>query len=150
MAKQQTVAVKAPAPGRVKPSAGAAPKEDQIQRGVVQFLRYSLRSGVTWFHVPNGGERGRVEAARFVGLGVKAGVPDVLLVADGRLFSLELKTAAGRLSPHQVTMQAELRAAGAVVETVYSLDAAIEQLTRWGLTKRAPVLITQQKVLPHV
>jgi hypothetical protein len=127
----------AKASGRAKLFVGAAPNEDQIHRGVVQFLRYGARAGVAWFHVPSGGARRRVEAARFVGLGAKPGVPDLLLIADGRVFALELKTAVGRLSPHQVAMHAELRAAGAEVATVQSLDAAIAQLTTWGLTRGA-------------
>jgi hypothetical protein len=145
MANQATIAAKAP-----KRFTGAAPNEDQIQRGVVQFLRYSLRAGVAWFHVPNGGQRGRVEGARFVGLGVKAGVPDFLLVADGRLFCLELKTAHGRLSPSQVVMQSELRAAGAAVETVHSLETAMDQIARWCPTRRqAFAPMPQQKGLSH-
>lgn len=31
------------------------------------------------FHVPNGGKRSKVEAARFKAMGVQAGVPDLFL-----------------------------------------------------------------------
>ena len=50
--------------------------EEQEQREVVKFLTLA---GVRFCHVPNGGKRGRIEAAIFKGLGVQAGVPDLLI-----------------------------------------------------------------------
>jgi hypothetical protein len=35
------------------------------------------------------------------GLGVKPGIPDIVVVSDGRFFGLELKMQGGRLSPDQ-------------------------------------------------
>ena len=51
------------------------------------------------FHVPNGGARGKAEAARMKRQGVKAGVPDLMLpVARGGYHGLflEMKAALGR------------------------------------------------------
>jgi len=53
-----------------------APLEDMEQRRLAHYLD---AIGVLWCHVPNGGRRGKIEAARLVGQGVKAGVPDVLI-----------------------------------------------------------------------
>lgn len=54
------------------------------------------------YHVPNGGSRNRIEAARLQAQGVKAGVPDLCLpVARGKYHGLyiELKrTRGGRIS----------------------------------------------------
>lgn len=54
------------------------------------LFRWAAYQSATWpelrllYHVPNGGKRGKAEAARFKAEGVKAGVPDVVLpVARG-------------------------------------------------------------------
>lgn len=52
------------------------PTEDQEQRTVCEWLDLH---GITYCHVPNGGSRRRVEAAIFAGIGVKPGVPDLLI-----------------------------------------------------------------------
>ena len=51
---------------------------------VCQHLRQRGARGLLWFHVPNGGRRSPEEAAIFNGLGVRAGVSDLILVHDGR------------------------------------------------------------------
>ena len=60
-------------------------------------------------------------------MGAKAGLPDILLVAHGRLFGLELKAGErGRLSEVQKTTHEEMRRAGAVVGTAGTVDEAID------------------------
>lgn len=54
------------------------PTEAQEQAVVVRYLEL-CKPPVLFCHVPNGGARGRVEAARLVGQGVKRGVPDILI-----------------------------------------------------------------------
>jgi hypothetical protein len=109
--------------------------EDIIQRAVFDHLRVRCAPGVYAFHVPNGGRRSRVEAAILKGLGVRAGVPDVMAVKDGRTYGLEVKAPGGRLSAAQRSAHAALRAAGAIVVTSYGLDDAVAQLERWGLLR---------------
>ncbi len=111
--------------------------EDAIQRAVVAHLRTRRLPGVAYFHVPNGGRRSPAEASVFAGLGVRAGVPDLVLIRDGHAFALELKAPGGRVSPAQTEMQQELERAGATVATAFGLDAALEQLESWGLLRRA-------------
>jgi integrase len=84
--------------------------------------------------VPNGGARSRVEAKIRKGLGVRAGVPDLIAVKDGRTYALEIKSPGGLLTVAQNAAHAALRAAGAIVVTTYSLDDAITEriLTKWG------------------
>jgi hypothetical protein len=56
------------------------------------------------FHTPNGGFRAKTTAVRFKQLGVKSGVPDVLIpVPSGEYVGLaiELKHGSGRVSVHQ-------------------------------------------------
>ncbi len=65
--------------------------EQQLQRAVVEYLRImeNMRK-LAFFHPANGGGRTRTEAAIFKGLGVRPGVPDlVLLLPDGRAAFVE-------------------------------------------------------------
>jgi hypothetical protein len=55
-------------------------REAAIQQAVFAHLRMRAAPGVVAFHVPNGGYRRPVEAARLKGLGVRAGVPDVIAI----------------------------------------------------------------------
>ena len=87
------------------------------------------------FHVPSGGYRRPVEAAIFKGLGAIAGVPDVILVKDGTVFALELKSENGKLSDAQRECHERLRKAGAVVHTAYGLDEAIAWLEQHALLR---------------
>ena len=99
-------------------------------------LRLRGAPGVFAFHPANGGWRSRIEAKILKGLGVIAGVPDVIAVKGGRTYALELKARGGRLSEAQTAAHTALCAAGAEVATSYGLDAALEQLERWGLLRR--------------
>jgi hypothetical protein len=92
---------------------------------------------VWWVHYPAGGYRRPVEARILKALGVKAGVPDLLLVRNGQLFGLELKAPGGRLNEAQDLTIPAMRAAGALVEVAIGLDAALDQLQRWGLLGRS-------------
>lgn len=109
--------------------------EDQIQRAVFAHIRQRGAPGVFAFHVPNGGKRKPIEAAIFKGLGVVAGVPDVIAVREGHTYGLELKANNGKMTPSQVDVHARLQAAGATVVTTYGLDEAIAQLEQWGLVR---------------
>jgi len=111
----------------------SAMSEEKIQAAVIQHLELRSRPGVVFWHTPNGGWRRPAEAGRFKALGVRAGMPDLMLLANGQLFGLELKAAGGKLSPSQIEAHEAMRAAGATVETATGLDAALEALERWNL-----------------
>jgi hypothetical protein len=112
-----------------------ASPEQQIHRAVMQHLRARGQPGVFAFHVPNGGKRSPIEAAIFKSLGVVAGIPDVLIIKQGRLYALELKAAKGKLTQAQMLTHTQMQAAGAIVATAVGLDAALEQLEVWGLLR---------------
>jgi hypothetical protein len=65
--------------------------EDAIQRAVFQHLRARGVAGLVAIHVGNGGYRRPIEARIMNGLGVTAGVPDVLAWHGSRAYALELK-----------------------------------------------------------
>jgi hypothetical protein len=109
--------------------------EHAIQRTVVDILRMCGVRDLVYFHVPNGGKRNLIEAVRLKAAGTLAGIPDLVLVADGRSFFLELKAERGKLSEAQQAVHEALRNAGACVATAHGVDAAIDQLKTWGLLR---------------
>jgi len=54
--------------------------------------------------------------------GLKPGIPDVLIVWQGRAIFVEIKRPGGRLSPAQKAMHERITSAGAVVTTCHSVD----------------------------
>lgn len=103
--------------------------EQQAQQIVCQWLELK---GLLYCHVPNGGKRSRVEASIFRGLGVKPGVPDILIFDSPREFNgvaLELKRASGgRVSPAQAAWHRELALRGWIVGCYAGSNAAIDWL----------------------
>src|SRR5262245_46951671 len=77
----------------------------------------------------------KIEAAIMRSTGTVAGFPDLFFVKAGQLYALELKSAIGRLSPAQIETHQRMRQAGAIVETVYDIDAALDQIGRWQLLR---------------
>jgi hypothetical protein len=71
-------------------------------------------------------------------LGVRPGVPDLILIRDGKTFGLELKTAIGKLTSVQRTARVLMRAAGAEIEVAYGIDDALEVLRRWQILLGRP------------
>lgn len=79
------------------------------------------------FHIPNGGKRGKSEAARFKAMGVKAGVPDLFLpVPRGGFHGLfiELKAPNGVKSGNQDKWLKSLSAQGYSVHLCYGWEKA--------------------------
>jgi len=109
--------------------------EQAIQRAVWTHLCQRPAPGVFAFHVPNGGARTAVEAAILRGLGVMPGVPDLIILKDGKTFGLELKARNGRLSDRQIGAIEAMRAAGAIVGHVHGVDEALKWLEQHGLLK---------------
>jgi hypothetical protein len=113
----------------------SARPEDAIQRAVFAHLRSRPAPGVFAFHVPNGGKRKPIEAAIMKGLGVTAGVPDIVAIRAGHAYGLELKADGGRLSENQALALAQMERAGATVAVAEGLDAALRQIEAWGLVR---------------
>ena len=115
--------------------------EEALQRTTAQFLgiekNVALPEDAVWFHPPNGGARSKAEAGIFKAMGVKAGVPDIIVVYRGRMIAIELKAAGGSLSPAQKDMHARLSMAGALVYTATSVEAVEGFLRGAGVPLRA-------------
>jgi hypothetical protein len=109
--------------------------EDEIQRAVCHHIRLRGVRGLVWFAVPNGGKRQPIEASIMKGLGVRAGVADLILVHRGQPFALELKADKGRPSVEQMTFMSDFNAAGGYARIVHGLDRALQTLETWGLLR---------------
>ena len=110
-------------------------REQIVQRAVFDHLRARAAPGCFYFHCPNGGYRYPAEAKILQGLGVRAGVPDVICIHQGRVYGLELKVSGGRATPAQTQAIAELEAAGAVTAVAWDLDQALVMLEGWGILR---------------
>lgn len=109
--------------------------EASLHRQVAKFLDACLCEHVFWSTIPAGGG-GRVRGAQLKGMGYKAGVPDVLLVHQGRAYWIELKTAKGRVSDAQKETGGHLVIAGCPVVVARSLDDVQDAVITWGIPTR--------------
>lgn len=110
--------------------------EDQLQTSVARYLDVS---GYPWFHCPNGGSRNPIEGAKLKGMGVKRGVPDVLIVqpTDQHCgLAIELKVGRNRQTPEQKDWQEVLIGCGWAYEVCRSLDEVMEVVDRHYNRKR--------------
>jgi hypothetical protein len=102
------------------------------------------RSGVAWFHPPQGGKRGGkrnrrgvpIEAAILKGMGARAGVSDLVLLWGGGSAVVELKVEGGRLSPAQRDWMAWCERAGVprfVCRSVAEVRGVVAHLVEGGM-----------------
>lgn len=86
------------------------------------------------FHVPNGGSRNRIEAAKLKRQGVRAGVPDICLpVARGGFHGLfvELKYGRNKATDRQTAWLNALRSQGYLAVECVGWDTAREVITKY-------------------
>lgn len=110
-------------------------EEDRIQRDLVKHLELRAYPGVIWFHVPNGGRRGAIEAANFKKLGVKPGVSDLIFFHRSKFYALELKVENGRPTEPQMDFVSRVNGQGGFAAIVNGLDRALGSLEAWGLIR---------------
>ncbi len=91
--------------------------ERALQYSIVKALRFL---GYIVIHIPNQYSLGRIRDA-----GVVAGAPDLIVLKDGRVWFLEVKTEYGRLSRSQEEFAEQLRSHGFEYHVVRSVDDAL-------------------------
>ncbi|WP_206118764.1 VRR-NUC domain-containing protein [Chromobacterium fluminis] len=113
-------------------------EEEDLQMACVSWVELHLRVYpiLKWmFHTPNGGKRSKAEAGRFKAMGVKSGVPDLLLNARcGKWagFAIELKSSTGAVSDDQVEWIQHYSAEGyLVILECRTIDAFITAVKRF-------------------
>lgn len=121
--------------------------EQAIQRAVFDHIRQRGVPGLVAWHTPNGaaygGKRNRkgiaIQGSIMAGLGVRAGVADVICVHRGKIYAMELKAPGGRASEAQLKFLSDIDAAGAFTAMPGDLDAALATLEAWGLLRGSSV-----------
>ena len=116
--------------------------EQRLQRAIVAHLKWRAAPDCFWLHHANGKWRSAVEGAIFKSIGVRPGVPDLILIHRARNFALEIKTERGRLTAAQAATHEAMRAAGATVATAVGIDDALAALERWHLLRSGPAPVT--------
>lgn len=114
--------------------------EAALHRAVAQYLSLVLPQGCGVFFstFPSGGG-GRIRGAQLKAMGLKSGVPDLMLIHEGRYYGIELK-AGTALSVAQHERRDEIHQAGGQVAVARSIDQVKEHLSRWGILPRGSVV----------
>lgn len=107
--------------------------EERLQRDIIRFARWALPHNAMIFAVPNGGKRHSAAAARLVGMGTMAGVPDLLLLYRGHTLGIEVKLPGTYLSPTQKQVHARMTGCGINCVVVRSLDEFAAHLRAFGV-----------------
>lgn len=110
-------------------------KEQDFQIALVQYLKIAAAKDCFWFHVPNQRKQSLYMGQLFKRLGVRAGVPDLCFVHDGRFFGLELKSPSGRATENQLQALSDIDAAGGYSCLVDNIDSAQGVLKGWGIVR---------------
>lgn len=99
--------------------------EDTIHRSMVDWLHMQEKIGriALFFHCPNGARRTRFEQGQAKRWGMRAGVPDLIILHNSGLVDwVEVKSATGTLSKEQLAFSERLIEAGHYFKVVRSLE----------------------------
>jgi len=113
------------------------PKELEhiVQKAICKYL--DARK-IFYFAVPNGGHRHIKVASKLKSEGVKAGIPDLCLLKDGKAYFIEVKrpktvdSPKGRVTQNQVEVFGKITNEGCKVEVAYSIQDVETILRDWG------------------
>lgn len=142
-------------------------RETEAQLALMQWARY-VRVGAYWLsellaHVPNGGKRGKIEAAIFKGMGVQKGWPDLQLMIPVRDFHAafwELKDRGETPDANQIRWHEILRHFGYYVAWFDDWERCSQDVLRYlalpgapknvfGLSILQPAMIAAKRALPY-
>jgi hypothetical protein len=96
----------------------------KLQENVYPALRFL-------HHIPNGGKRDKITAARLKAAGVKAGVPDICLPVPAGEYNglyIEMKYGNNKPSPEQIQWLIDLAAMRHKTAVCYSMEEAKEEI----------------------
>ena len=118
-------------------------RESEVQRALCQHIEIRGVPGLVWFAVPNGNKLGgkisrkgiAIQGSINRGLGVKAGVSDLIFLHDSRFFALELKVGKNKPTEQQLQFIDRVNEAGGYAAWATGLDVALRVLEAWGLLR---------------
>ena len=114
--------------------------EADFQQQVFAYLASALDDD-SWFSaIPLGGG-GALRGALLKATGTKSGIPDVLVISDGRAVWLELKRKGGHASDAQLYCHEQLRRAKSPVSVCRTLDQVEAALRAAGVKLKARITL---------
>ena len=111
--------------------------EDDIQCAIIEWAdrqKHSVPALELLFHTPNGGSRNVIEAAKFKRMGVRAGVPDLMLPVPRQGYAglcIDLKRPGEKLRETQETWRDNLVSVGWKHAVHSDPAAAIAEIRRY-------------------
>mgnify|MGYP000023501536 CR=1 FL=1 len=96
--------------------------EQALQKAVAAYLRVAMPADAWWTAVNPIPAKSKAAAGLSKAMGMRAGVPDLVGVYQGRPWAIELKTGTGSPSRAQRLMHAEMRDAGVRTMVCRSVD----------------------------
>lgn len=111
-------------------------REVQIHKAVAEYLSLALQPPTFWTTFPAGGG-GMIRGRQLKGMGLKAGIPDIMVVHDGRVLWIELKAPNKYPDPNQRAVHAILKTSGCEVCVLRSVVEVEMALFHWGVPLRA-------------
>jgi hypothetical protein len=109
--------------------------EQQIQRAIAAYLDVALPKDTFWTAINPVPGKTRFAASMSKAMGMKPGVPDILIVDPEDHIWLEVKKEGGYLSKVQKAVHERIKDAGGLLYTVRSIDDVSEILDELGLKK---------------
>ena len=112
---------------------------------LVEHLRSFRRPGVVLFHPPSGEERTkRIDpktgksfcpgGTRLQRMGMRKGVPDLVILYSRQIMGLEIKSADSVLSREQKEFRDEWKLAAGIYAMVRSVEDGVAIFETWGVT----------------
>ena len=114
---------------------GSKPTENQIQRSIAKYLDMMLLSDAFWTAINPIPGKSIVAASNSKAMGMKGGVPDILILFRGQSIWVEVKREGGYLDKRQKLVHADIEMAGGAVYTARSIDDIQEILQQWEIIK---------------
>ena len=102
--------------------------EQQLHIAVAQYLNLALPERSFWTTIPSGGG-GRVRGALLKAMGLRRGVPDLMVIQGGRCAFIELKAPGKHPTLEQRDCHDDIKNAGAWVFVCRSIED-VERLLR--------------------
>jgi hypothetical protein len=106
--------------------------EKLLHKAVAAYLNAVLPTSVWWTTFPAGGG-GVIRGATLKAQGLKAGVPDILIIRHGTAYWIELKAPKGISSGAQIETTRALEWAGCFVAVCRSIDNVRLVLDSWRI-----------------
>lgn len=102
-------------------------KESRLQADIVKALN---KYPVYAFYVKNEGKKTQAQAMRDKAMGMRSGVSDLIILMDGKVLFMELKTATGKQSKTQAIFQSIVERFGFEYVICRSVDEAVKKIKK--------------------